>query len=214
MRPFARIADRIKHFRSMRRKTQVNLAKDASIDYRHFQKLEAGQSDFKVSTILKLSDALAIPPCYLLQTDPFEETAKKEGVCANEMLSQLTVGVVAWSLAGQILFCNKKFADILGMESEVEALRSFDMRGLIPTKDKLPQYSDYQQSVLEGRVKSDFVRVQIMVPNTNSLKIVWARWNQVQCTKKGDQKGYVAAVWEDHEYRDLSVLPGNSARAI
>ncbi len=213
MRPFARIADRIKHFRSMRRKTQVSLAKDASIDYRHFQKLEAGQSDFKVSTILKLSNALAIPPCYLLQTDPFGETLKKQSVCANEMLSHLSLGVVAWNLTGNVIFCNEIFASILNMENEIDALRAFDMRGLIPVKDPLPQHSDYHRNVIEGRIESDFVRVQIMIPKTKALKNVWAHWNSVQFGKMGDQKAYVAAVWEAPECKDLSPLSGHSARA-
>jgi transcriptional regulator with XRE-family HTH domain len=207
MRPFARIAERIKHFRSLRRKTQVSLAKDASIDYRHFQKLEAGQSDFKVSTIIKLSDALAIPPCYLLQTDPFDEVPKKESVCANEMLSQLSLGVVAWNASGQIIFCNKIFAGIMGMNEDVEGLKAFDMRALIPSKDMSSQQSDYHRSVREGRIKSDFVRVQIQLPKTNTLKVVCAKWNEVQAGKKGEQKGFVAAVWDECEVRDLSHLP-------
>ena len=213
MGPFVRVADRIKHYRSMRRKTQVNLAKEASIDYRHFQKLEAGQSDFKVSTILKLSEALAIPPCYLLQTDPYEiEGKKSDEMCASQMLGQLTLGVVGWNLNGNIMFCNSKFAGILEMENEIEALRLFNLRELIP-KDVSIHQQNYQKSIRERQINSDFIRAQIRTPKSDSLKVVWARWNEVNCGKSGNRKGYVATVWEENDFHDLGVLPATTSRA-
>jgi len=200
------IADRIKYFRSLRKKTQVNLANEASIDYRHFQKLEAGQSDFKISTIFKLSNALSIPACHLLQFDPFIKD--QEHACPNSIVNQLGIGLVAVDKSSRIVYCNRHVAELLGMSSEAEVMQGCDVGDLF--LESGIQHAEYRNNVLSGRITSDMVRFQIKMPRTREIKVVASIWSQVLDHKTMNVKGYVAAVWDCSNCRDLSVLPVSS----
>lgn len=209
--PFTMIADRIKYFRALRRKTQVSLASEASIDYRHFQKLEAGQSDFKISTIMKLSEALAIPPCYLLQFDPYDSVIPGDHLCPTGILNQLDVALVSWNLEGKFIFCNKRFSDLIGFPNETDVLKTLNMSNFLPNDEKSDQVDNYRRQAMEGKIKSDFIRSQIRIPNGLGLKKVFAIWNPVLGPRTKELKGFVAAVWEDRECRDLTTLPSHQS---
>ncbi len=208
------IADRIKYFRALRRKTQVSLANEASIDYRHFQKLEAGQSDFKMSTIFKLSEALAIPACYLLHLDPFENSPKQDHLCPTDTLNQLQVGLVAWDQAGKIVFCNKQFSALIGMTSEIEVMKGLSIAELEPNGISSEKIAEYKKNVFEGKIKSDFVRIQIKLPQSNEVRTIFGIWNHVMGPRTGDSRGFVAAVWGERDCLDLTLLPGSSIQKI
>lgn len=206
------IADRIKYFRSLRRKTQVNLAQEACIDYRHFQKLEAGQSDFKVSTIFKLSQALQIPACHLLQLDPFEALDPKWRSCANNVLAQLEVSLVAIDMKGKLVYCNNNFAKLMGFPTENDVLQNWDINKFIPNQDSVLKINEYSANVREGKIKSDYFRTHLRVPS-GDLKQVFVMWNQCTSLKGEVPKGVVAAIWDSKECHDY-LLPTSAVSKI
>lgn len=203
MMPFTLIAERIKYFRSLRRKTQVSLASEASIDYRHFQKLEAGQSDFKISTVFKLSKALAIPPCFLLQLDPFEALPEKYHVCPTGLLNQLEVGVVAWDHEGKLLFCNKQFCDLIHIPTEDEAIKTVNMNSLFVLEPSNERQVFYHQSAREGKIKSDFIRTRVKLPSSD-FKTIFLYWNCANPSKASETKAFVAVAWSERECHDFT----------
>lgn len=62
-----RLGNNVKNARNDSGMTQLDLSKEAKINYRHLQKIEAGQVDIKLSTLYVLSKSLKEVPANLLK---------------------------------------------------------------------------------------------------------------------------------------------------
>jgi transcriptional regulator with XRE-family HTH domain len=132
------ISEKIKTIRRQRNVKQTELADAIGISHRHLQTIESGTSDFKVSFLEKISNALEVPACYLLHNE--SPQLSKAGIfCKGELIHRIPMGVHVTSTKGEILFTNGY------LESRLQ----------IPTSNETNYYHQlFSQEILQERIKN------------------------------------------------------------
>lgn len=112
-----RVSSKIKFFRRQSGLTQVQLAGQSEVDYRHLQKMETNPVDLKLSTVSKLAETLNVPACYFLDDNGTQELLSMDLGCPARVLEALPLGVFALDAQGTIAYANQAFISDFGMPS-------------------------------------------------------------------------------------------------
>ncbi len=113
----AKISEKIKFIRRIRNLKQSDMAEKMGISHRHYQTIESGDKDFKISFLAKLSEALNVPSCYFIY--PVEQRLAQVGIhCHSEVLDILSYPIMIANPIGEIIYQNKSFKQIFGIDKK------------------------------------------------------------------------------------------------
>lgn len=104
--------NRVKTLRKARKLTQEACANCTSVSLRHYQKIEAGEINPPLGYLNKLSETLAVKPCYLLENIEIETNDQPPVFCAVELFDIMTFPFFAMNENGSLVFKNQAFKNL------------------------------------------------------------------------------------------------------
>ncbi|MGZ3682644.1 MAG: helix-turn-helix domain-containing protein [Bdellovibrionota bacterium] len=107
------IAKLIQKMRKFRGKTQEAVAEELDINYRHLQRIEGGNVDFRLSSLGSIAAALEVEPCFLVNTDGKELFEKVALPCHALILEALPMGILLMDADETVLYRNGMAKEIL-----------------------------------------------------------------------------------------------------
>ncbi|MGZ6358743.1 MAG: helix-turn-helix domain-containing protein, partial [Bdellovibrionota bacterium] len=107
------IAKLIQKMRKFRGKTQEAVAEELDINYRHLQRIEGGNVDFRLSSLGSIAAALEVEPCFLVNTDGKELFEKVALPCHALILEALPMGSLLMDADETVLYRNGMAKEIL-----------------------------------------------------------------------------------------------------
>lgn len=143
---------RLKFLRKRQRMTQAQTANNLGMNYRHYQDIEAGKSDLKVSSLIKIAGFFQMPLDQLVdigdQTTmacPLELVEKSFREIGNYFLAPLALR----DMNGKVITANKAALALGKFEAkDVEGVSIFD---LCPT-----QLSDFYRNLVQAEKNGQF----------------------------------------------------------
>lgn len=112
-----KISEKIKTLRKIQNLRQSELAEKIGISHRHYQTIESGKADFKISFLVKLSEAMNVPSCYFIY--PAEQRLSKVGInCHSEILDILALPLMIVTPEGSVIYQNKSLISLFSKKIE------------------------------------------------------------------------------------------------
>lgn len=106
-------ARKLKDLRKNKNVLQRELAAESGLSLRHFQKIEAGQSEVKLKTIAFFAEVLKVPSCYMLNEAECLPGCPAKLGCMVELLDLLPMGIQLIDMSGKILYANQTHREFL-----------------------------------------------------------------------------------------------------
>ena len=209
--PFLKqIGKRLKQLRQNAKLTQVQLAKTVELDYRHYQNLEAGHSNFKITTIKKLADFYGISIANFFEDQAFQslELRPQQILLNNEDPQKFTmelidryrskwdsldIGVQVYSRDGLLLFVNNFWANLLKTpKAEIENKMYF---WEFIEENKREHMKEYHRFLMESNPPPKTYMDEGIVPHLHPYQIR-AEWDYLYESNTSDQVvGNIALMW-------------------
>lgn len=163
-----RVSSKIKFFRRQSGLTQVQLAGQSEVDYRHLQKMETNPVDLKLSTVSKLAETLNVPACYFLDDNGTQELLSMDLGCPARILEALPLSVFALDAQGTVAYANQAFINDFGMAS-TDILGKWKFSDLFAGEsNSAPESNTHTQCLKNQKMYS--VKVKANVDNKGKVR--------------------------------------------
>lgn len=187
-------AKNLKIFRSWAGISQKKLAEKSQINYRHFQNIESGRSDVKLSTSENLAENLNIPLCYLYQEHPPKEFLNSDLFCPAELIDLLPVGVIVVNFQGQLIYTNNFFRTHLTNYSPSDLLQNSiyiwdNLYGSASEKEKAKERFFY---FAQNKPPLTTAHWTYSGPNQKPINVL-VHWNYIKGSKN-EPKSFIATI--------------------
>ena len=181
----------IAQIRKHKRLTQVELAKEADINYRHFQKIEGDKTDIRISTANEIARVLDVP-LHLLFNAKLNADILNQGIkCYSELLDKMPAGICLSDTNGRILFLNKYFTEHLSYHTQEAVDKRLHVWDLIPEDEKKQGQERVIQVVQKNLPNTPTVRTYVG-PKNEHIKVL-VLWDSLK-DAEGTVKGFVSTV--------------------
>ncbi len=112
--------DRLRAKRKKRKLSQLEVSKRIQLSHRHYQKIEAGSIDLKLTTLYALSNAIGFPGCALLHGIGESDNSKQNlEDCPQQIIDEVPVGIFLCDLKGKMIYRNRILESRAAIRQEV-----------------------------------------------------------------------------------------------
>lgn len=167
-------ARRLKGFRKQNNLLQRDLAEEAGLSLRHFQKIEAGQCELKLKTISRFANALNIPACYLLNAAECVPKCPTRLGCIVEILDLLPIGIQLIDTAGKILYVNQAHQDFLNKKINLNTTGTYIWEYFNDAAESKKIKTHFESIVqVERELATSYAKVRLENGDYFPVKIDW-----------------------------------------
>lgn len=188
---FSHFARAVRYFRKAHGLSQVELSSAVQLSTRHVQKIEAGRTNVRLSTVESFASHFTAPPCYLLR-DEKKSILEGHGFgCLVEFLDLIPVGLQYHDLTGRILYSNRTHREMLGLTEEDTKKGIFTWEFM-----ETPEATEASKRFFENVLKDQpppapyYAKMRSKNGDLIPMKIDWSYWR----ARNGTLLGFISVI--------------------